>query len=425
MQSIIENNENVIFELEKNLTLGEYVIHEHCNELIRLIQLSTEIKIQKSKKLNNIHIDSDEFENKQIIELLDLNDILIHRVKQYEQSSLNHYQNLNLSNLNKKLKEFKIFLNFFSNHWKNERLIKKTRLKLEKFNSNLDRFKEELNMKIFNDNLMKYNTETDQLFFKKSIQFKQLTRIEQKNIIFDLHNGFLFTAFQLNSSQVKFTCFNIFNNEIKNELILNCERILKIVSNRDLIAFHLMNKNTLNPSIIIMNKSFEILTEKINLDYNDEFFSADSKYLYFKYVDWPKELCVDVFDWNLNKMNIKFQTDDLTMPFYIPLNIESISSINDRFIYSFKQNSNESLNVLVSNDGFSLASFKSEGSFYLDKSDNFYLILQKNLLKRNSKGELLENLSLIDFRNEIKTVILDESLIFFRFLNKKEFLMIL
>ena len=109
MQSIIENNENVIFELEKNLTLGEYVIHEHCNELIRLIQLSTEIKIQKSKKLNNIHIDSDEFENKQIIELLDLNDILIHRVKQYEQSSLNHYQNLNLSNLNKKLKEFKIF----------------------------------------------------------------------------------------------------------------------------------------------------------------------------------------------------------------------------------------------------------------------------------------------------------------------------
>ena len=125
---------------------------------------------------------------------------------------------------------------------------------------------------------MKYNTETDQLFFKKSIQFKQLTRIEQKNIIFDLHNGFLFTAFQLNSSQVKFTCFNIFNNEIKNELILNCERILKIVSNRDLIAFHLMNKN---PSIIIMDKSFEILTEKINLDYNDELFSADSKYLYF------------------------------------------------------------------------------------------------------------------------------------------------
>lgn len=424
MQSIIENNEKIIFELEKNLTQGEYVIHEHCNELIRLIQLSTEIKIQKVKKLNDIHIDSDDFENRQIIELLDLNDILIHRVKQYEQSSLNHYQNLHLSNLIKKIKEFKIFLNFFSYHWKNKRLIKKPCLKLEKFNSNLDRFKEELNMKIFNDNLMKYNTETDQLYFKKSIHFKQLTKIEHKNIIFDLQNGFLFTAFQLNKSQVKFACFNIFNNEIKNELVLNCERILKIISNKDLIAFHLMNKNKLNPSIIIMNKNFEILTEKLNLDYNDELFSADSKYLYFKYVDWPKEFCIDVFDWNLNKINIKFQTDDLTMPFYIPSNIESISSINDRFIYSFKQNSNESLNVLVSNDGISLASFKSESSFYLDKSNNFYLICQNNLLKHNSEGALLESLSLIDFRNEIKSVIFDESLIFFRFLNKKEFLMI-
>jgi hypothetical protein len=118
MQSIIENNEKIISELEKNLTQGEYVIHEHCNELIRLIQLSTEIKIQKVKKLNDIHIDSDDFENRQIIELLDLNDILIHRVKQYEQSSLNHYQNLHLSNLIKKIKEFKIFLNFFSYHWK-------------------------------------------------------------------------------------------------------------------------------------------------------------------------------------------------------------------------------------------------------------------------------------------------------------------
>ena len=88
------------------------------------------------------------------------------------------------------------------------------------------------------------------------------------------------------------------------------------------------------------------------------------------------------------------------MPFYIPLNIETISSINDRFIFSFKQNSNESLNVLVSNDGFSLASFKSESSFYLDKSNNFYLISKNNLIKHNSEGALLESLSLIDFRNE-------------------------
>jgi hypothetical protein len=150
----LNNNLNKIQSITK-LLLHDFenasdIITEYCNEQIRLIQLSTENKIEQINKLN---------------------DELIAFVKEYERMCFESYSNKNNAtikeDINKIIQEANIFLNEKQSYLQQYKIdddqIKAFNKESEKLQSVLNEKSKKLKYLIFNDKLIKFLSNTKEI----------------------------------------------------------------------------------------------------------------------------------------------------------------------------------------------------------------------------------------------------------------------
>ncbi len=407
---IIKSIKSILSELNYELHNGDVIIYEYCMELKRLVQLKNETAILKLTDNSNNQ------DSHHIQHILDQNDTQIALIKAYETLTQSKYEQTNRKSETRKLKHFNTLFQFLMNHSDSANYYSnKAKLfsKLKQIKLNIIENKRELEMLTFNYNLMKYDSVNANIYYKKFICFNHLKtkQIEnenknEKNIVYDFHNDCIYMATQISCSKAKLFVYDLAKTKNKNEkFIFNCEKILKILKNLKFIAIHFYFKE---PKILIVNKSLEIICTTSDLDNFDELIGADSKYLYFKYTDWPKEFCIKVYTWQeLNKINVNtFQADNPDEPFYVTTHLDNLTLLNETYIYSYKCNGNLfKIEFRNAKKGLFICSYESENTFELN-SDNYesiYILERSNsivILNLDSNANLLSKYELVGFRFE-------------------------
>ena len=144
------NNTSIIQLLWSDCENGNDIIREYCNEHIRLIQLSTENKIEQINKLS---------------------DELIAFVREYERTCIESYSNKNKSvikeDINKIINEANIFLNekqaYLQQLITDDDEIKVFNKASEDLQINLNKKSEKLKSLIFNEKLIKFVSNTKEI----------------------------------------------------------------------------------------------------------------------------------------------------------------------------------------------------------------------------------------------------------------------
>lgn len=339
------------------------LIFDECSELRRLVQLSTEEYIAKTKQSNHYAVNDDNLDestSRLVQKANEKNQQLIDKIDHYELSitSQINTKTLNKNLINKEINQLKQISKYFINYWEqnlfeNFSKLGLIRKKLNKYHQRLNHEISAFKFQIFNNNLLEFKStdEIGYLYFKQTINFNQLNRLNLNKYIneddsldkqFELFDSssFLITFKKRNQNQTLIYKFNTIEKKIENKIVLNNCRIHNLKKVNNLIVIVCSNEYYYNREIAIMDAtSLSIVRQKkvgsISL------IGANEEMLFcFEdiNINGRCNLC-KVFDWNLNliDLNIKFQQTNRLAPFYIPfetinISVWQIESIQDKYI---------------------------------------------------------------------------------------------